>query len=486
MAESSALKNSILYVIGSLTKALASFFLLPLYTSILGATQYGQLSVLQTASIIMSTCITLALERSLYRLYHDYKTEDGKIKFLSTVFIAINGIGLIVTALFLATGRYFTPYLGGVDFMTGLLPVVLYSYINALINYCQIILQTKQEGGKYVFVSLLFVALYNILCLILLYTYSPTYHSMVFATLITTIVVFPISFSMVKHQIRLVFSKKIMMSVLSFTTPVLGMILFAWVLNFSDRLFLANLTNLEDVGLYSFAAKIVSVVPLFCGAIFQSYTPYFFKITNSMSYEEAKKKLKPINDTIIFLVSMICIAIAIVYNLLLHTIFSQEYIASLDLFYLLLIAAVVAQQIGILNGMLYQNKKTGRLASVSIVAGILSVLLNIALILTIGRIGAALSHLLVSLFIVVTTFILARKEYYIPFNIILLASGIVLIMMMYCCDYFIENIVLYTIAKIVLTIVFVLAAYKFKFFDFVVLNQITAKAIDKLKIKQKG
>lgn len=485
MAESSALKNSILYGIGSLTKALASFFLLPLYTSILGATQYGQLSVLQTASIIMSTCMTLALERSLYRLYHDYKTEEGKIKFLSTVFIAINGIGLIVIAFFLAIGRYFTPYLGGVDFMTGLLPVVLYSYINALINYCQIILQTKQEGGKYVFVSLMFVALYNILCLILLYTYSPTYHSMVFATLITTMVVFPISFSMVKHNLRLVFSKKIMMSVLSFTTPVLGMILFAWVLNFSDRLFLANLTNLQDVGLYSFASKIVSVVPLFCGAIFQSYTPYFFKIANSIPYEEAKNKLKPINDTITFLVCMICIAIAMVYNLLLHTVFSQEYIASLDFFYLLLIAAVVAQQTGILNGMLYQNKKTGKLASVSIVAGVLSVILNIALILSIGRIGAAVSHLLVSFFIVATTFVLARKEYYIPFNILLLASGIGVLMTMCCCDYLIENMVLHTIAKIVLTFVFVLAAYKFKFFDFAILSQISAKTFDKLKIKPK-
>ena len=481
MAENSVLKNSILYGIGSLIKALASFFLLPLYTSILGATQYGQLSVLQTASIIISTCITLALERSLFRLYHDYKTEEEKIKFLSTVFIAINSIGIVVTAFLGGMGHYFIPYLGGVDFMTGLLPVVLYSYINALINYCQIILQTKQEGSKYLFVSLLFVVLYNILCLFLLYHYSPTYHSMVFATLITAIVVFPISFSMVKHQIRLVFCKKIMMSVLSFATPVLGMVIFAWVLNFSDRLFLANLTNLEDVGLYSFAAKIVSVVPLFCGAIFQSYTPYFFKIANTMSYEEANKKLKPINDTITFLVCMICIAIAIVCNLLLHTVFSQEYIASLDFFYVLLIAAVVAQQTGILNGMLYQNKKTGMVASISIVAGILSVILNIVLILTIGRIGAAVSHLLVSFFIVATTFILVRKEYYIPYNILLLFSGVTLIMMMCCCDFFIENIVLCTITKIALTIVFVLIAYRFKFFDFTILNQITTSAIDKLK-----
>ena len=104
----SALSNSIYYGIGSLVRSCASFFLLPLYTSILGATQYGQLNVLSTMSIILSTCMTFALERSLYRLYHDYKTDEEKSEFLSTIFIAINGIGLFVIALSLLIIGYST------------------------------------------------------------------------------------------------------------------------------------------------------------------------------------------------------------------------------------------------------------------------------------------------------------------------------------------------------------------------------------------
>lgn len=485
MTEKSALKNSILYGIGSLIKALASFFLLPLYTSILGATQYGQLNVLQTASYIISTCITLALERSLYRLYYDYKTDDGKIQFLSTVFIAINGIGLFVVFLFILFGSYLTPYLGGVDFVSGLLPVVLYSYINALIAFCQIIMQTRQEGAKFLFVSLLFVALYNILCVALLYLYSPTYHSMVFATLITALLVFPVSFSIIRQQIRLFFSKKIMKEVFVYTTPILGMILFAWVLNFSDRLFLANLTSLEDVGLYSFAAKIVSVVPLFCGAIFQSYTPYFFNIANTMEVKQAKEKLKPIIDTITFLICLVCIGMALTYNLFLRLVISEEYLSSIDFFYFLLTGTIIGQQTGVLNGMLYQNKKTGRLASVSIVAGLLSVFLNIILITTIGRIGAAISNLVVSSFLVLVTYILARKEYYIPFKFILLLSGIVAILMMCVCDYLILNIVLQTMLKVFVVISFLITTYKLKMFDFYILKLIVTKSLNKVGLNHK-
>lgn len=476
----SALSNSILYGIGSLVKACASFFLLPLYTSILGATQYGQLSVLQTASIIISTIVTLALERSLYRLYHDYKTEEGKKQFLSTIFIAINGIGFCIVALFIFFGRFLTSYLGGVDFMTGLLPVVLYSYVNALINYCQIVLQTRQEGGKYVCVSILFVTLYNILCVVFLYFYSPTYHSMVYATLITTILVFPTSFSMVRHQIQFYFSTTIMKDVLSFSMPILGSVLFAWVLHFSDRLFLANLTNLEDVGLYSFAAKIVSIIPLFCGAIFQSYVPYFFSTTNSMTYEQSKTKLKPINDTVIFIICIVCLLLASIYNLLLHTVISKDFIYSLDFFYYLLIGSLITQQTGLLNNMVYQNKKSGSLAIVSVIGGILSVCFNIALIAFLGRIGAAVSNLVVSCFIVVTTLIMAKKEYYIPFNYVLLIEGILTILLMCACDYLLDNVYIQLGIKVLIILAFIVVIHRTRIVDFVILRNIANKFLKKM------
>lgn len=481
MAKNSALNNSLLYGLGSLVKACASFFLLPLYTSILGAEQYGQLSILQTASIVISTVITMALERSLYRLYHDYKTEEGKINFLSSVFVSINFIGLIVVILFIFFGRNLTPYLGGVDFMSGLLPVVLYSYVNANINYHQIILQTRQEGGKYVFISLLFVAIYNALCIILLCFFSPTYQSMVLATLITTLIVLPISLFMVREQLRCYFNWKILKNVLSFTSPILAMVLFSWLLHFSDRLFLANLTRLEDVGLYSFAAKIVSLVPLFCGAIFQSYVPYFYDITNNVPYKDAKLKLKPINDTIIFIICMLCLLLVFLYNLILHTFFSSEFYDSVNIFYLLVIGALVGQQTGLLSNMLLQNKKSGRLALITISAGLLSLVFNLLLISYIGRIGAAISNLCVSFLMVAATLLIAKREYYVPFNYYLLIGGLFAICLMYLADLICGSIYFQALLKFVVIAAYVLVVIKANMLDINVLKSASVSVICKVK-----
>ena len=476
---SGALRNSILYMIGTLVRTLASFFLLPLYTSILGASQYGQLNVLQTASIIISTCITLALERSLYRLYHDYKTEASKEKFLSTIFMTINGIGLLIVLMFVIYGKYLVGYIGDVDFKTGLLPVVLYSYVNALITFCQTVLQTKQDGNRYFLVSILFLVLYNALCIVLLYMYSPTYHSMVYASLITSIIVLPIAFYTIRKQIRFYFGKYILKEVMQFTTPMLLAVLMSWVLNFSDRLFLANLTNLEDVGLYSFAAKIVSIITLIGGAIFQSYTPYFYNIANTESKDRALAKLKSVNDAIIFLICILCIGLALIYNLLLHTVFSSEYLPSIDFFYFLLLGAILGQQTGLLNVMIYQNKKASGLAILSVVAGILSVTLNFVLISNMGRIGAAVSNLAVTVFLVSIAYILARREYYIPFNFSLLFCGVATILMFCVCDLWVENIILQLLFKVLGSAFFlfgvwysrILDAYVFK----IILNSFSSK-----------
>lgn len=479
----SALSNSIYYGIGSLVRSCASFFLLPLYTSILGATQYGQLNVLSTMSIILSTCMTFALERSLYRLYHDYKTDEEKSEFLSTIFIAINGIGLFVIALSLLFGSYLTPLLGGVDFMTGLLPVILYSYVHALISYCQIIQQARQDGSKFLFVSILYMLLYNIICIAFLYLYSPTYHSMVFATLIANLLVFPVAFSMIKYQIKFYFSMGILKNVLSFSMPILGMVIFSWVLHFSDRLFLANMSTLADVGLYSFAAKIVSVVVLFCGAIFKSYTPYFFSVSNKFTYDETKNRLIPLNETVTFMICLLCMILALAYNMMLHSIFSSEYQGSIDFFYFLLIGVVIGQQTGLLNVMIYQNKKSGVLAIVSIVAGVLSVLMNYILIGTIGRIGAAISNLTISILIFMANYHLAKNEYYIPFNFKILGSSIVILLVMCLVDYNIDNVYLQLLTKTLIVYLYVYIVIKSNIIDDVVLKKILNRSKTKF-IKQ--
>lgn len=164
----SAIKNSAYYAIGSVIKAATSFLLLPLFANILGAEQYGIFNVLQTFSSILGTLMTFATERSLYRLLYDYKTEDGRIKFLSTTFWAINIISSFIIVLCLCFGSFISSFVGNVDIYRVLLPVILYTFLMALINYTQILMQIEQKGGIYLKISLMILIIYNITSLLFL------------------------------------------------------------------------------------------------------------------------------------------------------------------------------------------------------------------------------------------------------------------------------------------------------------------------------
>ena len=159
---SRAINNAFYYTIGSLVKAFTSFLLLPIFANILGSAQFGVLSLLQSFSSVLAIFMTFGVERSLYRLYYDYKNEESRNLFLSTLFWSINATSLIIIILSIICAHQLSNILGGVDSYRVVLPVIIYTFFQALINYSQIIMQVEQKGKSFLLVSMLLMISYNL------------------------------------------------------------------------------------------------------------------------------------------------------------------------------------------------------------------------------------------------------------------------------------------------------------------------------------
>lgn len=434
-----ALNNTIYYTIGAIIKAMASFLLLPIFTNMLGAAQYGVLNLLQSFSTILATVMTLALERSLYRLFYDYHTEEDKSRFLSSVFWLICINSMVVILLTMIIGRFIVPYIGDVDVYTILLPVVLYTFLSATINFSQIVMQVEQNGKQFLVVSLLVLVIYNAIALLLVFFYMPSVQSLVYASFSTFFIVAPIAFLRIRKHIKFYIDKQCVYEVFRYSSPMLLMIVFSWVLHFSDRLFIANMSSYEAAGVYSLAAKIVTIIGLFAGAIFQAYAPYFYNIVNTMREKDAKPKLRETNSTITLIICLLGIAIVMFSKSVLKLFFSSEYEYSLIFIYLLTFSMVFTQHSGLLNVMIYQNKKTMAISMITIVAGILSVILNYLFIPLFGAVFAGISNLCVGFLMISLTFLLARKNYYIEINFPMLFYGVLYIFICAVFDYGLSN-----------------------------------------------
>lgn len=451
----STVKNSMYYTIGAIVKASASFVLLPLFANILGAEQYGIYNLLTTVSVIIGTLMTLAIERSLFRLYYDYTTEESKTSYLSTLFWTINAVSLMIMLLSIVCGKYIVHWIGDVDQWRVFMPMVCYTFLGSLNNFSQTLMVVEEQGAKFLKISMAILVIYNGMALLFLYFYAQTVDSLIYALFVANLVVIPLAYNNIRHRVRLIFSWTIMCNVLKYCMPLFLMIIFAWILNTTDRLFIGNMDNMVNAGIYSLASKFVQFSILFLGAIFQAYTPYFYKITNTMSYNDAVIKLRSVNNFISFFISTTVLVVTMLAQPILHLLFATEYNSCIYFIYLLSVSSLFTQQSGLLGPMIHQNKKTLGISVVTITAGCLSVLFNILLIPRYGSIAAGFSNLIVGLYMFISTFWLARRNYYIPLNIGIILYTLLCMAASFVLD--VSTINLYIAVLIKIFLIFILA-----------------------------
>lgn len=456
----SAIKNSMYYGLGSIIRALTSFFLLPIYANTLGTSQYGTLNLLQTFSTILAPIMTLSIEKSIYRLYFDCKNDIDKKIFLSTVFwtIIITGVIVLISCIFLS--HLIVPYLGNVDAFSVLMPVVVYTFLSALITFCQILLQTQQRGAFYFIISILVLFFYNSLALYLLFYWSPTYRSEVYACLISYLLVLPIAFCTIHRHIGFFFDRNILGKVVSFTFPLFIMSMFSWILSASDRVFIANYQDTSAVGLYSMAFKLVSMGVIVVGSIKQAFDPYFFNIVNTLDKTIATKRVKPVIDSMVLITSILFFGILVFGKWFVIFFLNEEFTACLPYLFFLVISSLFAQQSTVLNVMILQQKKTKVLSMITICSGIGSLILNYSLIPLFGALMAAVNSMLIGLVMFLVTWYEAKNTYYIPINFNNIVLIVLLMAISFVSDMYIYNIFAEILIKLVLLIACPILLYK--------------------------
>ena len=447
---------------------------MPLYTNILGTEQYGIYSILVPISTILSTFMTLSSERAIFRLYYDYKTEIEINNFISTLFWSINIISFITLIILFIFGNRFTGYLGNIDYKTIFIPMILYTYLMSLVNFSQIIMQTEEDGLKYFKVSILYLFLFNGITLLFLYFYSKSIHSLVYATLISNILIIPYTFSSLRKRIKLIFITQCLKDILKFSLPMFFMIVMSWIINTSDRYLVANYISLSDAGVYSLSLKFASIITLFSGAIFQSYSPYFFRIVNTIEESLAKEKIAKVNEIITFIICLMSLLLATVSRPIIVVFFDSAYEKSFIYLCIVIIGYMISQLTGFLNPMIYQNKKMLGLSICAITALFVNLFLNNLFLPIWGTITSAYVNVITNILLVVLTYFLAKRNYYISFKNVfkLLITAIITLIIINLNSVCFKNLWSILLYNSLCIFVWLLCTIKFNLIDVSLIKQV--------------
>ena len=412
----SLIKNTSIYTLGSILPKIGAFIFLPLYLKYLTPVDYGIISSLHVLNAILLVLFTFSMPRALYRLYYDYKIIEEQKKLFGTVFISVVVLSLIsVLILFLLQNQIQNIY-NSINFYPYFAYAIIIVLFQSLHTIPTIFLQIKEQASTFVIISVSLFFFKSLIILLFIIALDKGALGYLQAELITALVFLPIYYYFIKNYIKLIWNRKIFINVISFCLPILPNIISAWILNLSDRIFIEHFFTAADVGIYSLGYQIAGLVLIFSIAFKKAYDPYFYKVANTEKTKKAKEKLYKTNFVFILILLLVSFILSLFAKEGVMLFFNIDYYPAIQVIPIISLAYLISQNSALLNVMMYQNKKTILVLYLTLGSAILNIILNYTLIPWIGIMGAAYATLISFFGLFISSYFIAKKTFFIPYN----------------------------------------------------------------------
>jgi len=408
------LKNTLIYGLGGIAQRGLSFVIVFLYARYLVPSDIGVLNTLQIFSAIYTLFLSFGLERSLYRLYHDYTDEAPKKQLLGTIYISIFGIAFFV---FVST-FLFKEGLSGLVNNIAFYPFIILAMFDALNTALtvvpKILFQVEEKPMRFLLLSV-GQPVVTLFCIFMALSFGKDDVATILkVTLLSYGLFLPVNLYAVIKRVQFVFKVSIFKTIMSFSLPLLPALLSTWVVNMSDRLFIGRFYDMEEVGIYSVVYKVAQIVQLFAGALLMAYSPTFFVLANKEIVDESG--IHRMHNQSILISLFVSGFVALVCNDLLKIFFDAQYYSAAYIAPIVVLGYFFVQMTGFQNVAFTQNKKTTLLMLLNISGAGANILLNYFLIQYYGMFGAAIATVITQVVLFGLTYIFSLNFYFLRTN----------------------------------------------------------------------
>lgn len=458
-------KNTTYYTVGTVLPKVGSFIFLPIYLKYLTPGEYGIITSLLVLNGVLSITFSLSLPRALYRVYYDYKTADEKRILIGTVIISVLTFSFIQFGLLNIFHHQVEKIYPSIKFYPFYFLSILSVLMTSLQTIPQSLLQIKEKALTFISLSTSFFFLKNLLILFMIVFQKKGVIGYLQAEIISDSLLLLIYFIVIRNDISLRWDYKVFRNVIFFSLPILPGILSAWVLNLSDRIFIARYYTTYDVGIYSLGYQIAGLVLLFTSAFKSAYDPYFFKIANTKSRDEAVQTLYKTNNVFLLVLIIFSFCIAFFSKEAIFLFFNENYYSAHLIVPIVSLGYLFSQNSALLNTMVYQEKKTKVIMYITLISALINIVLNFILIPRYGMYGAAVVTLISFIIVFALTYQLAKRYYFVPYNWKMLIPILFLCLFVYVSFEFVDikNILYTLILKVmIVTAFFFFFGYKYK------------------------
>lgn len=411
------LRNSILYTIGAIIPQAVGFLLLPVMTRYLTPEEYGITSSMGTLSVILIIFLTLAIERSIYRLYYDYKTTEEKRNFLGTISISL----FIISTFIVLTLFILHDYVGLVFRSIPVFPyysyAILTTYFSVFGMVPLIYYMVTEQAKKFFLLSLGLFLLHASLTVWFVVGFRWGAAGQLGAHLVANLSFVPLYAFLLKRIVNFKLDLQMLKRGLSFSLPLIPTLLSAWILSLSDRIFIERYFTLHDVGIYSLGYQIALVVTVIVGGIHKAYTPFFFRLANSEDQKNSREKLYNTNTVYILVVILTVFLISFFSKEIVTLMMHHRYLEAYKIIPLITFGYLFSLTAGIPGLYIQQEKRTKAFMYLTLCSAGINILLNFLLVPQYGAYGAAYATVISFAILLIAKYLYAAKRcYFIPWD----------------------------------------------------------------------
>ena len=272
-------KDIAIYGLGDILLKAISFITLPIYTRIFNPADYGILTSVAIFSSLLIQFLSLGSQSAYARLFFEVKTIKERQLVTSTVLIFLSFWGCSSISLCLPFCDVLSQWLFKSDYY-GILFI-----LTLLVAPIQLINDLGSQVLRNQFQAKLFTTL-NIISTLLkigLSLYGVIILKLgllgfVTANLLAALIMLPIRLWTAKKMLRLRFSFSILKELLAYGIPLVPMSLAYWIFVSSDRIVLGKLSTFNQLGLYSIANSITSILGFVNSALGQAFSPHAVRV----------------------------------------------------------------------------------------------------------------------------------------------------------------------------------------------------------------
>jgi O-antigen/teichoic acid export membrane protein len=410
-------KQSLIYGVSGAALQLVGVITLPVFARAFSRPDFGVLEIATTGSAVALALADAGLGSATQRSFFDYTDEQPNERRaaittgLATTNVLACSLGLLLVLTRNSTSQWlFGSHHGSLLVLVGAsIPAI------TLATFIRDVMRLRFRAWQYVISAVVGAVIAAAVGIAWVIARNPGPIAVFGGLVVGNLVAGVYGLWVIRHETTRRFSTYELRRMLAFGLPLVPTALAVWALWFLDRVMLAKLGNLEQVGEYGVANRVAGVLFLGVTAFSLAFSPYFMSL-----YADPETEEQPVvARTLTYVVLVLAIGGVIL------TLFAREIIDLVAPKYSTAYEAVGPLALGIVFFGIASvviigisiRRRTIYFALIYGCAAIFNALLNVVLIPRIEMIGAALATMAAFGLLAVFLYLVAQRLYPVPYDL---------------------------------------------------------------------